>query len=389
LIEQSKSEQPTVGILPDGTPKEAEDERRETSTERIRRADQDRSRSRRKTTRHPERFAAIPTGTSPELTETVLARIIASEGAFFVAQLENGDKLRVKTTKRTISAENNATIVAVGDNVKISLQNAQEDSNEALITEVLPRATKLSRIAAGRRDSFEQIIVANIGTLVIAASAVEPPFRPGIIDRYVVAGLAGGMEIVIVINKIDLIADEDLLAVLQEYAEVYRGLGYPVFMLSAVTMESIDGLRQELIGKTSVFAGHSGVGKSSIINALMGNDQERTGRLSKKYGRGAHTTSSSVLLELDATTDSYVADTPGVREFGNFEIDPITLKFFFVEFLELQTHCRITNCTHLHEPDCAVLRAVDDEKISIDRYASYVKLYEEAIQREKKKRDKT
>ena len=138
-------------------------------------------------------------------------------------------------------------------------------------------------------------------------------------------------------------------------------------------------------GKISVFAGHSGVGKSSIINAIFGQEVGRTGALSKKYRRGAHTTSASVLMPIPEMENTYVVDTPGVREFSNFELDPQNLKFFFVEFLRYQERCSITNCSHIHEPGCAVRQAVEEDRIAIERYKNYEKLFEEAQQAKMRK----
>jgi len=251
---------------------------------------------------------------------------------------------------------------------------------------VKERRTKLARKASGRRDAFEQVIVSNIDVLVIVVAAAEPPLKTGIIDRYIIAGIDGKLEVCVVINKLD-IADE----LEKEYAEyvidLYNSLGYTAIGLSTVTQEGFEQLKAVLAGKTCVFAGHSGVGKSSMVNVLLGKEFGKTAALSKKYKRGAHTTTGSVLIPLDVASNSFIVDTPGVREFSNYEIDPENLKFHFVEFLPLQEHCQITNCTHLHEPGCAVIDALDDEKISVERYTSYMKLYEEAKEVERKKFD--
>jgi ribosome biogenesis GTPase len=351
-------------------------------SEQIRRAHEDRNRDRRKLTKKPERqsFGTIEQAHPDNLLS---GRIIRTEGAFFVARLESGEEMRSKSYKGTRTSNPRATLVAVGDRVKISPQ----DEEIAIIEEVLERKTKLARKAAGRRDAFEQVIVSNIDTLVIVASIKEPPLRPGIIDRYIVAGLEGGLEIVLVINKIDLASEEELDEVLY-FQDVYSELGYKVFPVSSSEGTGIDTLRASLAGKTSVFAGHSGVGKSSIINAVFGKEVGKTGVLSRKFKRGAHTTTSSVLMPVEGLPDSYVVDTPGVREFSNFELDAQNLKFFFPEFAPYQALCKITNCTHLHEPGCAVRQALEEDKISIERYSSYTKLFEEATAAERRRIDK-
>lgn len=366
-------------------PDETHDHEEEPSvlSERIRRANEDRSRERRKTGKHRERAASFPS--SAEVHEDwVAARIVRPEGAFFVARLEDGSELRVKTYKGTMTESPNATLVAVGDHVKISLGEGET----GLVEVVAPRKTKLSRRASGRRDVFEHVVVSNVDTLVIVASVDEPPLRPGIIDRFIVAGLQGGLEIIVVINKIDLAHSAEYRDMIREFINVYASLGYPTVIISAKDGEGLEDLRAAIRGKTSVFAGHSGVGKSSLVNALLGSEVERTGVLQRKFKRGAHTTTGSVLRPIHGLPDTFVVDTPGVREFSNFELDSENLKFSFVEFLPLMEQCKITNCTHIHEPGCAVIEAVEQDAISAERYASYVKLYEEAREEERKQRYK-
>src|SRR5581483_2732516 len=344
----------------------------EISREQIRSAHEDRDRKRRKLTKKRELREPGDVRTAPR-EAYIPARVVRAEGMFFVLRLEDAREVRAKSYKGTRTANPRATLVAVGDHVLI-----REEAEGYLIEDVLERRTKLSRRAAGRKSAFEQVVVANVDLLMIVASVGEPKLRSGIIDRYIVAGLDGGLEIAIAINKIDRATEEELDEALY-IRDLYREIGYPVFLVSAVEASGLDDLRKELSGRTSVFAGHSGVGKSSLINTLLGREAGRTGALQKKFRRGAHTTSGSSLMEVPAVAEpSFIVDTPGVREFSNFELRPADLKFSFVEFLKFQEHCRVTNCSHIHEPGCAVRQAVEEDKISIDRYTSYQKLFEEA-----------
>jgi ribosome biogenesis GTPase / thiamine phosphate phosphatase len=353
----------------------------ESSVERIRRGHEDRSRARRKTLKHRSR-AKFTTGVESNIDKTGLSflRVIRSEGAYFICQAQNGSLQKARTFRGTQTANPNSTLVAVGDLVALESQAEGDD----VVHYVEQRRTKLSRKASGRKDNFEQVVVANVDLLVVVASIYDPPLRPGIIDRFIVAGLQGGLDILIAINKIDIASAPAEQEVINEFITLYRSLGYGSVGVSATKHKGIEELREAIRGKISVFAGHSGVGKSSLVNALLGTEKEKIGDLQRKFNRGAHTTTSSVLREVPGEDNTFVVDTPGVREFANFELDSENLKFSFVEFLPYQEHCKITNCTHIHEPGCAVLQAVEDDKIHVERYSSYTKLYDEAKKEEKK-----
>ena len=362
--------------------------------EQIRGAHEDRDRSRRKLTKRPEsREGGIGAFISNESDALITTRVIRSEGMFFVLRWNDGNEVRAKTYKGTRSPNPNSTLVAVGDEVRMSISENPLLFKEGagggyLIEEVSLRRTKLSRRAAGRRSTFEQVIVANVDMLVIVTSVGEPKLRSGIIDRYIVAAIEGGLEVAIAINKIDAASPGEMDEALY-FRDLYREIGYPVHLVSASKGTGIAELKNEIAGKTSVFAGHSGVGKSSIVNAILGREAMQTGVLQKKFRRGAHTTAASTLIEVPQLSSeghpAYIADTPGVREFANFELRPADLKFAFVEFQKFQERCAITNCSHTHEPGCAVRQAVEEDKISIDRYTNYQKLLGEA-QREETKR---
>ncbi len=352
------------------------------SREQIRGAHEDRNSSRRKHSKKREQIPILEM--NADIRESP-ARVITTEGPYYVLRVEDGSELRARTYKGTRSANPNSTLVAIGDKVRLATTSALENevatTADNLIEEVLPRRTKLSRRAAGRREAFEQVIVSNVDVLVIVTSVGKPKLRSGIIDRYIVAGVEGGLDIIIAINKIDEAPPTEMDEA-RYFQDVYREIGYPVHLLSAIKGNGIADFKKEIEGKTSVFAGHSGVGKSSIVNAIMGREAALTGALQRKFKGGAHTTAASTLISVDAMPDTFIADTPGVREFANFALDPQNLKFAFVEFLKFQERCAIPNCSHIHEPGCAVRQGVEDDKISIDRYSNYQKLFEEAKQEE-------
>ncbi len=255
--------------------------------------------------------------------------------------------------------------LAVGDEV---LVERRDDSYR--VVAVLPRRSLLTRAdphVAQRRRA----IAANIDLVVVVVAAEEPPLHIRLIDRYLIAVEHSGARPVLVVNKVDLLAEDrqhDLLARLQPY----RALGVPVLPCSVERGDGIEEIRAELAGNTCVFVGQSGVGKSSLLNALDGGAAARIGAVRARDGRGRHTTTASALYDL--TGGIRVIDTPGIRRFSVEDSDPAALAAGFTEFAPLAEGCRYRDCTHVHEPGCAVRRAVEDGAISHGRYESYLKL---------------
>jgi ribosome biogenesis GTPase len=253
--------------------------------------------------------------------------------------------------------------LVVGDRVIIT----PIDEDEGVVERVLPRTTKLSR-RSPRGVHTEHVIAANVDQLVIVAAVRKPPLTPGIIDRYIIAGEAGLLDIVVCVNKIDLARDPG------EYegvAQAYRDMEYPVLLTSAETGAGIDELKAVLHGKSSVLAGHSGVGKSSLLNAIQPGLRLRTGEVDYK---GRHTTTWASLLKLDG--GGYVVDTPGIREFALWDIEKHEVAQFFPRIWELSHDCRMPDCVHMHEPGCAVMAAVESGEYPEARYNSYVRIVE-------------
>jgi ribosome biogenesis GTPase len=348
-------------------------------SERIRRSHEDRTR--KKIIKHRERHSVKEPSVKAEPSGLITGRVTSSEGANVIVRDSSGSQYRARSVKSTRSGNENATLVAVGDEVRI--EPAEEEI--AVIREVLPRRTKLSRKAHKRRDSFEQVIVANVDILAIVMSAGDPPFQNGILDKYIIAGHEGGLEILIVLNKIDELSKNIRSHFIEEALAYYTKIGYKVVRTSVIALEGMSELKKAFEDKTAVFAGKSGVGKSSLVNALLGKEVARTQELTRKEQRGMHTTTNSRLIPIDNLGNSFVADTPGIREFFHFDLDPDNIKFDFADFVELQKECAMTNCMHIHEPGCAVAEAVDEGLIPEWRYNSYIGLWEEA-ERERKKR---
>ena len=256
-------------------------------------------------------------------------------------------------------------LVAIGDRVLWSRTRV----GAGIIEEVLPRKSVLSRRPPPPRPPVEQVIVANVDQVVIVASLRNPPLNPFMLDRYLVACEATQVAALIVINKVDLPVDEADW----ETLHVYQQIGYDLHCASATTGEGLEALRAYLRDKLSVFTGPSGVGKSSLLNALWPNLELETGAISSYHDRGRHTTVVARLLNPEPGL--YVADTPGLRQFRFWDIDPEQLDAFFPEMHPYLGHCRFAPCTHIHEPDCAVQAAVEQGQISATRYDSYCRMF--------------
>ena len=257
--------------------------------------------------------------------------------------------------------------LAVGDRVRVA-----EDGGLWKLQAVLPRRTVLARPDPLHKH-MQKLIAANVDVVIHVVSVKAPPLRPRLIDRYLIAIQRGGARPVVCVNKIDLLdADErdEEIARLAPYLD----LGVPVIGCSIKSGEGLEQLRVEVEGRMSALVGHSGVGKSSILNALDSNLQLATGGLHKR-GTGRHTTTASTLYDFGGGT--YLIDTPGIREFGLWDLDRESLRDYFPEFDEPSELCRFTNCTHVHEPNCEVQERVERGELNAARYETYVRLWQD------------
>ena len=255
--------------------------------------------------------------------------------------------------------------VAVGDVVVVE-PDAAEDAG--WIRELQPRHSRLAR--RSREGLPEQTLVANAEQLLIVAALKRPEFRHGVVDRLIVAGLDGGLTPVLVLNKADLGETQETTTI----QKLYSDLGYNVLLTSATVPSGLNELRACLWQRTSVLAGHSGVGKSSLVKALYPDWEIRVGTVNQKRGKGRHTTTMAQMFRLPK--GGYLVDTPGIRELEPLGVTRKTLDQNFVEFATLRTQCRFASCSHRHEPDCAVQQGVAEGAISAVRYRSYVAFWE-------------
>ncbi|HEY0157782.1 MAG TPA: ribosome small subunit-dependent GTPase A [Thermoanaerobaculia bacterium] len=258
--------------------------------------------------------------------------------------------------------------LAVGDRVRVA-----EESGIWRLKSVLPRRTVLARPDPLHKH-MQRLIAANVDVVIHVITLKSPPLRPRLIDRFLIAIQRGGAQPVICVNKVDLLSTEERERELPKLAP-YLELGIPVIGCSTKTGEGLEKLRAEVDGKMSALVGHSGVGKSSILNALDESLQLATNELQRKRGTGRHTTTASTLYDFGGGT--YLIDTPGIREFGLWDLDRESLRDYFPEFKEPNESCRFTDCTHVHEPDCEVKTLVEAGELSEARYETYVRLWED------------
>jgi ribosome biogenesis GTPase len=276
---------------------------------------------------------------------------------------------------RFIKVNDDTDPIAIGDNVEFI--DAQDGTG--LIVSVLPRRNQLSRRTAVPMPSarpFEQVIAANVDRVMPVFSAAQPAPKWNLLDRYLVAAEAAEIPASICITKIDLLGSE--ASEFHQTVFEYQQAGYRAILTSAVTGEGLDDLKNELQDRFTVFLGKSGVGKTSLLNALQ-DLQLRVREVNKNSGKGRHTTSHLEMYPLDF--GGIVADTPGVREFGFWDLPGDDLDYFFPEMRPFLGRCKFgLDCLHVEEPGCAVRQAASAGKISARRYQSYLRLLEEEIQ---------
>lgn len=273
--------------------------------------------------------------------------------------------------KFRLQEEDATNPVVIGDRVVIQINN----DGSGVIVERMERHGKLSRRAAGRKVGREHVLIANLDKAWVVQSVRKPRMNPGFIDRFLVMAEYRGIEAGIILNKMDLMDEraEDYIAF---FVELYSGLGYQMMFTSIETGEGIEELRSAMDSGIHVLVGPSGVGKSSLLNALRPNLELRTGGISESTQKGKHTTTYAELVPIGALRidAGFIGDTPGLREFGLVDIQAGELSHYFVEFRDHLNECRFPNCTHDHEPGCRIKELVDEDVLAVERYESYINM---------------
>lgn len=280
--------------------------------------------------------------------------------------MAEGEELRCHLPSRLAMHQQSA--LAVGDRVQIR----EEEDGQLWVTGVLPRRTALSR-PDPHNPRLERVIAANIDTVVIVVALRKPGLKPGLVDRYLLAVEKGGARPVLCVNKIDLVESPEDDAE-WHLLDPYRELGVPIFPVSAKQEEGLEELLADLAGETCVLVGHSGVGKSSLLNAFHPQLELTTREVRSEDGTGRHTTTRAVLYVLEE--DTQIIDTPGIRELGLWDLSPDDLRGAFPDLAAHADGCRFANCTHTHEPQCAVQAAVETDDLPAARYEAYRRILE-------------
>lgn len=308
--------------------------------------------------------------------------IIKAQSGFFTVRPDNGGEPVVCRIRGRLKQDRQRTdIAAVGDRVTFTVN----PDGTGLIQAVAERTSALSRTRAAGSDSRsletdrEQVLVANPDQVVFVFSVRNPVFSPRKLDRFLVVAEMNQLPAIICANKVDLVDPAEA----GEAFRIYETIGYPVIHTSTLTGEGIDELRERLRGRISVLAGSSGVGKSSLLNAVQEGLGLRVKEVSDATGKGMHTTRHVELIPLDI--GGYVADTPGIRSLALFDLEPGELDAYYREIAPLVAQCQFSDCTHTHEPGCAVSAAVQDGRVSPERYDSYLRLREEMQELEDKR----
>ena len=298
--------------------------------------------------------------------------VYKSTGSWYQVKAENGEfydcrikgKFRIKGIKST-------NPVAVGDQVEIDLEEISGQT-QGVIKKIKDRDNYIIRRSVNLSKQTH-IIAANIDQVFLMVTLNNPPTFTTFIDRFLVTAEAYHVKAVLLFNKIDTYNEDELLEI-KFLAKLYRDIGYECIGISAKSGKNVDKVKEMMLGKTSMFSGHSGTGKSTLINALEPSLNLKTLEISEQHKQGQHTTTFAEMFDL--SFDARIIDTPGIKGFGVVDIDKEELGNYFPEFFELKQDCKFHNCLHLNEPKCAVKDALEEGEIPWSRYKSYLQIIE-------------
>ena len=294
--------------------------------------------------------------------------VIKNTGFWYTVLTEDGATVdcKVKGNFR-LKGIRSTNPVAVGDRVVLSDDRKWITDIEERKNYIIRKSTNLSKQS--------HIIAANVDMAMLIVTLKNPETSTTFIDRFIASAEAYRVPVVLVFNKTDLL-DDDEKHYLDMMRHMYDTVGYDSIAMSALNGEGLDELKRRISGKITLFSGNSGVGKSTIINALVPEAQLRTAAISDAHNQGTHTTTFSEMIPLN-DSDGWIIDTPGIRGFGTFDIERTELTSYFKDIFHFSQDCRFSDCTHTHEPGCAVIKAVEEHYIAASRYQSYLSMLED------------
>ncbi len=309
--------------------------------------------------------------------------VIKSTGSWYQVRTDDGEVYRSRIIgKFRLDGKKLTNPVAVGDHVELELETG--DERTALIKKILPRTNYVVR-QSPRKPRFLHLIAANIDQAIVLNTIVQPKLKQGFIDRFLLTTEPLDIPTLIVFNKCDLWSEEDWIT-FSYLEDIYTKIGYTVLPLSALEKKGFKNLNELLKDKITLISGHSGVGKSTLINTLQPELDLATYEISDYSGKGQHTTTFAEMHNLDI--GGTIIDTPGIKSLAFINMEPLEIAHNFREFFEKSPDCRFSNCMHLNEPGCAVKQALEDGEISELRYMNYANLQEETANQNHWERNK-
>ena len=312
-------------------------------------------------------LTSLPAPARPEADATLSGIVLRARSGFYTVRLDDGTLLECRLRGRVKQEKGNSDLVVIGDRVAV----APQPDGDAMIESVEPRRTRFSRRQPGPRGSWkEDMIVANLDQVLVVFACADPMPHLRMVDRFLVVAEHNQVEAVVVANKVDLVG----LPAAGSLFAGYAAIGYPVHHVSAREGIGLEELADRLVGRVSVVTGPSGVGKSTLLNAIQPGLRIETGAVSETIHKGRHTTTSAELHALTTPGGGYVADTPGLRELGLWHVPAEELAWCFPEMRDYIGKCGFNDCRHISEPRCAVLAAVAAGRISAARHDSYRRL---------------
>ncbi len=305
------------------------------------------------------------------MSQKAIGIVMRSTGSWYDVRTEDGHILQCRLKgKFKIKGLKVTNPIAVGDKVRYELES--ETENTGIIDDILPRENYIIRQSV-HKTAHGHLLATNLDQAILIATLTFPRTSLGFIDRFLVSAESFRIPTVLVFNKLDLINDEGV-AYQEELKTLYESLGYPCYFVSALEGDGVAEIKALLKGKVSLLSGHSGVGKSTLINAIMPDLDLRTSEVSTFANKGVHTTTFAEMFEVEP--DTFIIDSPGIKELGLIDIEKEEISHYFPEMREMLNECRFHNCLHINEPKCAVKDAVGEGIIAESRYISYLSMIE-------------